>query len=700
MSDPLYLLPAAASILLAVLVLAVPRFGRTSWLLSLYLLLPGLGFVLHAIPGDALIPSEWKVRISFVTLLPALPAAVAFLWGLDKPTFLEHLRSRAASAAGLLVPIPILGGWMLLRPPVVEHAAEMSTRFVALGPGGYFGAIYFLVLAVTGLANVEQILRSAEERIRWEIKFLLLGLAGSFASVLYIASKVLLYPIRLALLPVDSFLVFPIISICSAALIFISWRRSSGRGTVRVSQSFVYSSITLLSVGIYLIISSLLARLASQVGESGVEVEAVVFLLSALAMGGILLWTGFRHRARQWIRRNIFAGSYDYRQCWMEAAEKIRSVDPPEVAARALAEVTQNALGAIDVTAWMRERNPNRFRLLSFLGSNPSTSSNEVHGIVEMLGWGPEVIADYELGADREPLRKFMRDTHASLLVPLVSSDRLVGVLTVGSDRSGQPYHQDARDFLRVLGGHAAGEFHKSELLSTLVEAKEAEAFRNFSTFLLHDLKNFASTLSLIAKNAVRHQDNPDFQRDAFGSVHETAEKMKRLCNSLKTFSGNLAANRRVQNLSEIVRETATLALRGADQTVRLTLADHVPVFVDREEIARMLHNLLINAREATPAEGEISVSTAADGTRARLEVRDSGRGISPEFIQHELFHPFHTTKSDGLGIGLFQCKKIVEAHSGTIAVESNVGVGTVVRIQFPCASDAASAGAAPPGKP
>ncbi len=691
MNEILYLLPGLFGVVVGILVAAAPRFGRASGLLSLFLGLPALGFVLHPIASDRL-PAEWAARLAFVALLPAIPAAVAFLWRLDRPRLPRHAWKRAACAAVFVAPAPVLAAWILMRPPALERAAELSVQFVALGPGGYCASLYLLTLSVAGLARIEQTLRTSGERALREIKFLLLGLAVSFASMLYIASKVLLYSFALALLPVGALHVYPLISLLAAALILISWRRtSSSREAVRVSHSLVYSSFTLLGVAVYLIVSGVLARWASQLGGSPVQVEAVVFLLSALAMGGILLWPAFRHRLRVWLRRNIFAGHYDYRQYWMEAAEKVRSVDPPEVTARALAEVTQSALGTIDVGVWIRERNPNRLTLAAFLGTEPETPERVVHGIVESLLECTEVTAAKELEPAADGLRTFIRQTHAALLVPLVSSDRVVGVLTVGPDRSGQHYQQETRDFLRVLGGHAAGELHKSELLATLMEAKETEAFRSFSTFLLHDLKNFASTLSMIAKNAVRHQDNPDFQKDAFASVHETAEKMKRLCNSLKTFSGNLAAHRKAEDLNEIVRTGVATTLNGCDQAVRLELAAPLPVFVDAEEMARVLQNLLLNAREATPSTGEIRVVTAAADGKAEMVVEDNGSGISAEFLENMLFHPFHTTKSDGLGIGLFQCRKIVEAHGGTISVESKSGVGTSVRVVLPCASESVS---------
>src|SRR5215510_2957427 len=160
-------------------------------------------------------------------------------------------------------------------------------------------------------------------------------------------------------------------------------------------------------------------------------------------------------------------------------------------------------------------------------------------------------------GAERQSKwpPNFFDRTKASLVAPLISSGRLVGLLTVGPDRSGKGLDTEAREFLRVLAVHAASEFHKSELLESLVQTREAEAFQTFSTFMLHDLKNFASTLSLIAKNAVRHHGNPDFQVDAFRSIFDTAEKMKRLCNGLRTFSTSLAANKTMADVNEIVHE-------------------------------------------------------------------------------------------------------------------------------------------------
>jgi hypothetical protein len=558
---------------------------------------------------------------------------------------------------------------------------------MVLGPSGYAAALCLLIVTVMALANLEQTLRSLDEQLRWEVKFLALGLGASFAVTVYVSSAVLLYSPRYAHVSLVSVRLLAGIFLVSCLLMLVSWKRSSGRGRVFVSHGLVYSSITLLGVGVYLIASSLLARWASQWAEPGFPVEPLVFLLSLLVLGIVLLTTQFRHKTRRWVRRYLLAGRYDYRAFWLEATEKVRSTDDPSIVAGALAALVQGALGAIDVSVWIRARDPNRLQLLSALGSISGTLDAEVLGIYESIPDIAEPLAVAEGGriADSDIPESFLRQTKAALLVPLVSSGRFVGLLTAGSDRSGKPYDWQAKEFLRVLANHAAGELHKTELLSAILQAKETEAFRTFSTFLLHDLKNFASTLSLIAKNAQRHHDNPDFHRDAFQSVFETSEKMKRLCNSLRSFSSSLATNKTLQDLNELIRSLAGSLDMGLSKHIRLELGELPRLVVDGEDISRIIHNLLLNASEAVDSSsGSIVVKTAQKDGMAEIVIEDNGRGMTAEFLGKELFLPFHTTKSDGLGIGLFQSKKIVEAHGGKIQVQSEVGKGTRVRVLLP----------------
>jgi hypothetical protein len=108
------------------------------------------------------------------------------------------------------------------------------------------------------------------------------------------------------------------------------------------------------------------------------------------------------------------------------------------------------------------------------------------------------------------------------------------------------------------------------------------------------------------------------------------------------------------------------------------------PVSLDREQMVKVVTNLVLNAREAVGDSGEIRIGTSYSGSSVVLAVEDSGCGMSPEFLRRSLFQPFQTTKKAGLGIGMFHSKTIVEAHGGRIAVESQTGKGTTFRVFIP----------------
>jgi hypothetical protein len=140
----------------------------------------------------------------------------------------------------------------------------------------------------------------------------------------------------------------------------------------------------------------------------------------------------------------------------------------------------------------------------------------------------------------------------------------------------------------------------------------------------------------------------------------------------------------------------------GESQDLRLTvtLRDGGEIVADRRWLTRVLVNLLTNARESLDGPGHIDIHVSvrapvAGPPRFEISVRDDGRGMSDEFVRTRLFRPFSSTKKNGLGIGLAQCRTIVEAHGGRIEVSSRPGAGTTFTVSLP----AGTAGPAP-GEP
>ena len=134
-------------------------------------------------------------------------------------------------------------------------------------------------------------------------------------------------------------------------------------------------------------------------------------------------------------------------------------------------------------------------------------------------------------------------------------------------------------------------------------------------------------------------------------------------------------------DLNELVR-SALAALGGMIRNKPVLDLKPVPKFlVEPRSVQSALINLLLNAQDAVRNGGKIQVCTEVRGSFAALSVSDEGCGMSKEFIDRSLFRPFKTTKNQGMGIGLFHGRKIIEAHQGRIEVESAEGKGSTLKI-------------------
>jgi signal transduction histidine kinase len=119
----------------------------------------------------------------------------------------------------------------------------------------------------------------------------------------------------------------------------------------------------------------------------------------------------------------------------------------------------------------------------------------------------------------------------------------------------------------------------------------------------------------------------------------------------------------------------------------KVTLALEVdripPVSGNREKIKGIISNLVINALEAIPGTGELHIWTDESSESVLLHVKDTGVGMREKFLREELFHPFKTTKADGLGIGLFQSRELARQMAGDLTAESQVGKGSVFTLEL-----------------
>ena len=231
------------------------------------------------------------------------------------------------------------------------------------------------------------------------------------------------------------------------------------------------------------------------------------------------------------------------------------------------------------------------------------------------------------------------------------------------------------------------------DLRERLRTAEHLASVGQFAQSIAHEIKNPLNFISL----------SIDHMRDAFppadaeaaarfdslvGNMKGEIVRIRRFAESFLEYGRPFELRRRRSDLPKIIGDVLELALARAKEAGVLFVAELAPLpelFIDPEFIRTCLVNLVLNAIEAMPGGGVLTVRTATFGDAVTLSFADSGTGIEPERLE-KVFEPFFTTKSGGLGLGLALTRKIVEEHGGRIEFVSRIDEGSVVTLHLPLA--------------
>jgi putative PEP-CTERM system histidine kinase len=215
-----------------------------------------------------------------------------------------------------------------------------------------------------------------------------------------------------------------------------------------------------------------------------------------------------------------------------------------------------------------------------------------------------------------------------------------------------------------------------------LLEAKKFDAFNRMSAFVVHDLKNIVSQLSLMLKNAKRLHANPEFQQDMLLTVENSLEKMRQLMLQLREGKTPLGGQSGVE-LEPIVRRVEAVAL-GRGRPIEIEITDAVMTRGHEERIERVIGHVVQNALDATTPTDRVWLKLSRYKGQAQVEVGDTGHGMSREYVQTRLFKPFQSTKAAGMGIGSYESFQYVKELGGNIQVDTRPNWGTVMTIALP----------------
>jgi putative PEP-CTERM system histidine kinase len=244
-------------------------------------------------------------------------------------------------------------------------------------------------------------------------------------------------------------------------------------------------------------------------------------------------------------------------------------------------------------------------------------------------------------------------------------------------------------DLLKTAGRQVAAFLAHDLAMEQLAETRQFEAYSKLSAFVMHDLKNLLSQQALLVENAKKHQHRPEFVADVIKTVDHGVQRMRRLLRQLERDATG-GQEQRVE-INALLHET--IAACSANGRVCPTFTPHRPVWVhaQADRLSSVVAHVLTNAQEATKLGDTISVTLSERAGRASIEIRDSGEGMTEEFVRRRLFKPFETTKGrSGMGIGVYQAREVVRSLGGEMTVKSSLGGGTTVSIVLPLAQPSA----------
>ncbi|HLH57355.1 MAG TPA: XrtA/PEP-CTERM system histidine kinase PrsK [Verrucomicrobiae bacterium] len=661
----------------------------------------GIGMFVLAVEGlcsgmvaDAATPDQvvvWETR-AFVCsgFLPAVWLLFSVTYGRGSHT--QSLK-RWSLFLVLTFLLPVIGCLFFAKNFLVSVTALEGPTVLRVGPAGFALNMLLVVSWILVLMNLEATFRASVGTMRWRIKFMVLGLGVLFAVRIYSGTELLLF--RSISVTRNDFNSAALLLAC--LLMFRSLLRT-GHFEVSIypSQSILQNSITLVLAGAYLIAVGILARIVVFLGgDTSFEIKAFLVLLALVLLAVVLLSDRVQLYIKHFASRHFQRPLHDYRTVWRLFTEGTTRRVEQEDLCQAVVMLVSEIFQALSVSIWVLDRDMQRLSLgasTSLLQSEEmelSLAPLELTNLTDALRNQREPI---NIDASEEVWAVALRRSHPSkfanggsrLCVAMVAGGELLGILIVGDRVGGVPFGLQDIELLQCACNQAAAGLLNNQLAQRLSQSKQLEAFQAMSAFFVHDLKNTASTLSLMLHNLPLHYQDPEFREDAFRGISKTVAHIDHLISRLTVLRHDLALQPSDCNLNDLVVDLLKLHEKPPGIEIEMDLSKIPVASLDEAQIRKVLLNLLLNAQEASPNGGKVRIETGQRNGWIVLTVTDNGCGMSSEFIQRSLFRPFKSTKQRGLGIGMFHCKMIVEAHRGKIEVESKIGRGTSFRVLLP----------------
>lgn len=586
------------------------------------------------------------------------------------------------------VVVVLISGYDFVHVPT---ASLVNGNLVfSFGSIAYCSAM-FLLLAILMLGwRLEAFWRSLDSGDRWRYKFLVVGL------FLVCGIMTCSYSYRLAYLrmPRDHFSLWAILLVVAWA--FMGYALAGQRLLNRklfVSRKVVYASITPIAFSVFFIFAGLMSLMFRLFGWTvPFTIWWLFIVLGSLVIIILALSGETRRRIKYFISTHFYVNKYEYRDEWLAFSELLQGKLTEKGIVEALYQILRDGLYSQNILIWLGDIQKG----FQVIGGGSDQGKIE-HGFVP----GDDAIVCYLHNApylysqegDDDPLRRailkergaFLQAHDIVLMVPLILGRQCVGMIGLGPETTGGRYGHDDFDLLAALSSHAASALLAIQNAEKLARTREQSAWSNLSAFVLHDIKNAATMLDLVRKNAPQHMDKPEFQQDMLASIDDALKRMSKVQNRLSALKVEMVVSEFAEvNLDELLSDCINKLSRKLPQLdIELVCPPDVLLWSDADFIYRILENLIINSWEAGGDGTTVRIKVALE-PMIRIDIQDNGPGILVDLLPLALFEPFKTAKPKGSGIGLWQARKMADGLGGDIKAKNLPDGGACFTLQLP----------------
>lgn len=549
-------------------------------------------------------------------------------------------------------------------------------------------AAVHLAWPILTAALIEQVYRNQADHYRWGAKPLCLGVGALCAYDIFLYSEAMMFGRPDADVLAARGIVH---AVTIVLLVTASQRHSAWIGRIRISKAAAFYSASLLLIGLYLSGAAAIGYYVRYFGGTWGGVAQVALAFASLVALSVLVLSGStRARLRVFLGKNFFRYRYDYRHEWLRFTNMLSTRSSPQevgvLVTRGLADMVESPGGSL----WFKALGDDDF-VQSARWNMPELTAREAPGSAFCSFMRDhEWIVDLRSPADGQSNGStppqapawLAQVEDAWLVLPLLVADDMLGFVVLVKPRTPLALNWEVRDLLKTAARQAAGFLAQMHATEALLEARKFDAFNRMSAFVVHDLKNIVTQLSLMLKNAERHRDNPEFRADMLLTVESSLDKMRQLMLQLREGAKPAGVASGVE-LKPVLQRIEQMALQRG-RAIELDIADRVATRGDENRLERVIGHVVQNALDATSSSGRVWATLRQSAGRAMLVVGDTGVGMSQEFIQTRLFRPFSSTKASGMGIGSYESFQYIRELGGSIDVKSEPGQGSVITIYLP----------------